>query len=251
MIAEFELKHALAACACIINYLELLNNESAFKRFTLKHHDLSQYMRLDGPALAALNLMPTAQEGSGKTTSLYGLLNKCKTAQGSRLFAQWLKQPLLNLKEINLRQDIVQAFVENGEARQLIQDTDLNYMPDLHRLSKKFQKGNANLQDVVRIYQFVIRLPLLISNLQNNEFSTPEITSLIQATYTNPIIALTNKLEKFNDLVVTTIDLEALDRHEYIIKAEYDENLRGKTKRYTYFIKQTLILVHDRLPCHA
>jgi DNA mismatch repair protein MSH2 len=91
----------MASCACVIKYLQLLTNESNFGKFTLKNHDLSQYMRLDGPALAALNLMPTAQDGPSKTTSLYGLLNKCNTAQGSRLFTQWLKQPLLSLDEIS------------------------------------------------------------------------------------------------------------------------------------------------------
>lgn len=226
--AEFELKDALSSCACIIKYLQLLSNENNFGKFTLKHHDLSQYMRLDGPALAALNLMPLPSDGPNKNTSLYGLLNKCKTAQGSRLFAQWLKQPLLNLNEINRRHDIVQAFVENEQARQLIQEVDLYYVPDLHRLAKKFQKGKANLQDVVRIYQFVIRLPELISHLQENTFSTPEITQLIEATYTKPISQCTAKLDRLRELVVTTIDLEALDNHEYIIKAEYNEQLQGR-----------------------
>ena len=35
-----------------------------------------------------------------KTMSVYGILNKCKTTQGSRMLAQWLKQPLMNLADI-------------------------------------------------------------------------------------------------------------------------------------------------------
>ena len=101
ILAELDMKDAMASCACVIKYLQLLDNESNFSRFTLKHHDLYQYMRLDGPALAALNLMPTAKDGPHKSTNVYGLLNKCCTAQGSRLFAQWLKQPLLNIEEIS------------------------------------------------------------------------------------------------------------------------------------------------------
>lgn len=95
------MKSAMSCCACVIKYLGLLENENNFGKFTLRNHDLSQYMRLDGPAVTALNLLPTAQDGPTKSTSLYGLLNKCNTAQGSRLFAQWLKQPLLSLNEIS------------------------------------------------------------------------------------------------------------------------------------------------------
>lgn len=208
-------------------------------------------MRLDGPALAALNLMPTAQDGPTKNTSLYGLLNKCRTAQGSRLFAQWLKQPLLSLNQITSRQDIVQGFVENTELRQMLQEVDLNHIPDLHRLGKRFQRGKANLQDVVRIYQMVVRLPHLVERLEKSEFSDPKIAKLIQETYTTKIKQYNGTLDKLKELVVTTIDLEALDRHEYIIKAEFNEELGGLLKdtpalniRYSFIFS---IALHERL----
>jgi DNA mismatch repair protein MSH2 len=71
--------------------------------------------------------------------SVYGLLNKAKTAQGSRLMAQWLKQPLMNLSEISkchlipgsdiktyshdveTRLDIVEAFTNDTGLRHAVQ----------------------------------------------------------------------------------------------------------------------------------
>jgi len=35
--------------------------------------------------------------------SLFGLLNTCRTSQGTRLLAQWLQQPLLDPGEIGTR----------------------------------------------------------------------------------------------------------------------------------------------------
>lgn len=44
---------------------------------------------------------PTGMGGAGsKNMSVFGLLNRCKTSQGTRMLAQWLKQPLVNLHGI-------------------------------------------------------------------------------------------------------------------------------------------------------
>jgi len=41
-----------------------------------------------------------------------------------------------------------------------VQDEYLKYMPDMHRLSKRFQKGLANLENVVRVYQMILKVCL-------------------------------------------------------------------------------------------
>ncbi|KAG2214885.1 hypothetical protein INT45_009578 [Circinella minor] len=232
-LPEYEMKNAMASCACLLKYLSLLEDESNFKHYKLKNHDLSQYMRLDASALNALNLMPSPQEGSNKTMSLYGLLNKCKTAQGSRLLVQWLKQPLLNIQEIHRRQDLLEMFYENTELRQSAQEDHLKTVPDLHRLAKRFQKGIATLQDVVRVYQVVIRLPALITCLEAQEPEDENKAKLLIDTYTSNIDDYSNKLTKLQDLVETTIDLDAVANHEFIIKPDFDPDLQEIREKIT------------------
>jgi DNA mismatch repair protein MSH2 len=53
--------------------------------------------------------------------SLFGLLNKCQTSQGSRLLAQWLRQPLLDFDAICKRQNIVESLVQQSELRKSLQ----------------------------------------------------------------------------------------------------------------------------------
>ena len=142
-----------------------MSDPSNFGQYRLYQHDLSQYMKLDASALKALNLMPGPRDGS-KNMSLYGLLNHCKTPVGSRLLAQWLKQPLMSLEDIERRQQLVEAFVTDTELRQTMQEEHLRSIPDLYRLAKRFQRKLANLEDVVRAYQVVIRIPGFIGTFE-------------------------------------------------------------------------------------
>ena len=228
VLPQTDLKLAMGSAAALIKYLGVLSDPSNFGQYQLYQHDLSQYMKLDASALKALNLMPGPRDGS-KNMSLYGLLNHCKTPVGSRLLAQWLKQPLMSLEEIEKRQQLVEAFVVDTELRQTMQEEHLRSIPDLYRLSKRFQKKLANLEDVVRAYQVAIRLPGFIGTLEgvmDEQYKDP-----LDASYTSKLIDYSNSLAKLQEMVETTIDLDALERHEFIIKPEFDESLRILRKK--------------------
>lgn len=218
-----ELKLAMASANALVKYLSLMHDPSNFGQYQLYQHDLSQFMKLDAAALRALNLMPGPRDGA-KTMSIFGLLNHCKTPIGSRLLAQWLKQPLMSVQEIENRQQLVEAFVNDTELRQNLQEEHLRSIPDLYRLAKKFQRKLANLEDVVRAYQVVIRLPGFIEAFES--VMDESYRDALDKSYTKPLRDLCNKLGKLAEMVETTVDLDALDRHEFIIKADFDEHLR-------------------------
>jgi hypothetical protein len=73
----------------------------------------------------------------------------------------------MSLEEIEKRQQLVEAFVNDTELRQTMQEEHLRSIPDLYRLAKRFQRRLANLEDVVRAYQVVIRIPGFIQALEN------------------------------------------------------------------------------------
>ncbi|KAL9598792.1 MAG: hypothetical protein Q9219_004290 [cf. Caloplaca sp. 3 TL-2023] len=233
-LPQTDLKLAMGSAAALIKYLCVLSDPSNFGQYQLYQHDLSQYMKLDASALKALNLMPGPRDGS-KNMSLYGLLNHCKTPVGSRLLAQWLKQPLMSLEDIERRQQLVEAFVEDTELRQTLQEEHLRSIPDLYRLAKRFQRKTANLEDVVRAYQVAIRLPGFIGTLEgvmDEKYKDP-----LDAEYTSKLTEYSNSLAKLQEMVEMTVDLDALDHHEFIIKPEFDKNLRtirGKLDKLRY-----------------
>jgi len=228
MLPQTELKFAMGSASALIKYLGVMQDPSNFGQYQLYQHDLTQFMKLDAAALKALNLMPGPRDGS-KNMSVFGMLNHCKTPVGSRLLSQWLKQPLMSKEEIEKRQQLVEAFVNDTELRQTMQEEHLKSIPDLYRLSKRFQRNKANLEDVVRAYQVVIRLPGFLGTLEgvmDETYKDP-----LDEAYTNKLRTLSDNLGKLADMVETTVDLEALDNHEFIIKPEFDDSLRLVRKK--------------------
>ncbi|KAK5743450.1 MSH2 protein [Elasticomyces elasticus] len=222
-LPQTDLKLAMSSGAALIKYLGVMSDPTNFGQYQLYQHDLSQYMKLDSSALKALNLMPGPKDGS-KTMNLYGLLNHCKTPVGSRLLAQWLKQPLMSLEEIERRQQLVEAFVNDTELRQTLQEEHLRSIPDLYRLAKKFQRKKANLEDVVRAYQVAIRIPDFIGTFEG--VMDEAYKTALDTEYTDKLRSYSDSFVKLQEMVETTVDLEALDNHEFIIKSEFDDGLR-------------------------
>ena len=83
---------------------------------------------------------------------------------------------------------------------------------------------------MIRVYQVVICLPELKSSLV--EYAGPH-QALIQSMYIQPVEEYIAQLEKLVQLVETTVDLEAANHHEYVIKSDFNPELaviRGKMK---------------------
>lgn len=223
-----DLKLAMSSASALIKYLGIMSDATNFGEYKLYQHDLTQFMKLDSSALKALNLMPGPRDGS-KTMNLYGLLNNCKTPVGSRLLAQWLKQPLMDLDEIVKRQSLVEAFVEDTELRQTLQEQHLRSIPDLYRMAKKFQRKKATLEDVVRAYQVAIRLPDFLGTFEG--VMDENHKDALDATYTAKLQQYSNSLSRLVEMVESTVDLDAIDRHEYLIKSDFDDTLRVIRKK--------------------
>ena len=112
-------------------------------------------------------------------------------------------------------------------------------MPDFNRISKRFQKGAANLEDVVRVYQAILLLPGLITVLENGGQGNDAWPALLEETYLVKLRELLEGLAKLEEMVESTIDLDELERHNYVIKPEFDGALQE--------IKEKLEEVRDGL----
>jgi len=231
---EFQL--SLSGASALIQYLGLLNEDSTLDdAFTIDQYNLSSYMKLDSSTMKALNIFPQFSSNGKSVSSIFELLNQCKTTAGSRLLSQWLKQPLTNLNLIQERQELVSFLLDDTSLRTFLSQTWLSQVPDIKRLMKKIHTGvskpssnqNKKLEDVVRLYQLVKVLPDLINMLE--AYDAP----LIAKYWLEPITKSHESLLKFQELIETTIDLSPLEstsahsllNTDFNIKPEFDESL--------------------------
>ena len=81
-------------------------------------------MKLDKACLNALNIFPKDMQRKIIVTNsnLYDILNKCKTAFGTRCLKRWMKQPLQDKQELQRRLDLLTYFSENQAIKNIIQN---------------------------------------------------------------------------------------------------------------------------------
>nr|CAG4644625.1 EOG090X02H9 [Leptodora kindtii] len=256
-LPQASLTNSMAALAALIKYLGLASDDSNLSKFSIVTFDLTQYVRLDSAASAALHLTAYGSESLVGTSAranaprtLIGLLNKCRTSSGQRLLAQWIKQPLTDKARIEERLNIVETFVSDVNLRQSITEDHLRRVPDIQRLTKKLQNGRANLQDcfkfvsssdclfsdypridcyffkfhLIRIYQVLARLPTLLDCL--SEHDGPH-SAVLFAVFTEPLRLAEQKLAKLKGMIETTVDIAlASQKGEFVIKSDFDEDLK-------------------------
>ncbi|KAF5734080.1 putative DNA mismatch repair protein MSH2 [Tripterygium wilfordii] len=221
LVSGFEF--AAGALSALLSYAELLADESNYGNYTVLRYNLDRYMRLDSAAMRALNVLESKADAN-KNFSLFGLMNRtCTAGMGKRLLHMWLKQPLLDVNEINSRLDLVQAFVEDTELRQDVRQ-HFRRISDIERLVHNLEKKRGGLHHIVKLYQSSIRLPYIKSALEKYE---GQFSSLIRERYLDPLEELTDDdhLNRFIALVEASVDLDQLETGEYMISSSYDPAL--------------------------
>ena len=117
----------------------------------------SKYMLLDSSTRRNLELTETLREKQ-KRGSLLWVLDKTKTAMGARTLRQFVEQPLIDKKQIEMRLNSVDALSKQAIGRDEIREY-LNPIYDLERLLGKVSYRSANPRDMIAFRNSLKMLP--------------------------------------------------------------------------------------------
>lgn len=167
-----------SACLCVIGgllaYLEETQKNSLSNINTLNVYRQNDYMELDITARRNLELCETLRSKE-KRGSLLWVIDRTKTAMGSRLIRQWLEKPLLNPIHIKKRQAAVAALVTDVPGRAALAE-QLDQVFDIERLMGRVVYGTANCRDLRALSATIQLLPLI--KAQSAQFGTPLLREL-------------------------------------------------------------------------
>ncbi len=156
-----------AAASALGAAVEYLYETGKTEKLSVNHIDYyteQQFMRLDLMTLRNLEITETMRTKS-KRGSLLWVLDRTKTAMGKRLLRAWAEKPLMDISEINNRQNAVEQLQENALLSGEIEN-GLSGVRDIERIITKAVYGTANAKDLRTLSDTLSVLPYLKGNLE-------------------------------------------------------------------------------------
>lgn len=163
LISDIYDKHLLKAFARLINYLEKTQKKELLHLQKVQVFSSQSYLRIDNASKMNLELTRTMMSKSEKST-LFWLLDHCKTAMGSRFLKQNIQRPLIDKDKIQQRYSLVESFNDHFiEKEEII--NELKKVYDLERIVGRLSFGNCNAKDLVNLKNSLKTLPSIKENL--------------------------------------------------------------------------------------
>ena len=163
--AEIEDEDLLTATAAIISYINETQKSKVPHLREISLYTAGQFVEIDAATRRNLELTETMREKQ-KRGSLYGVLDKTKTAMGSRVMKSWIVRPLVNAVHITNRLDAVEEMVKNLALREDIAEY-ISKIWDVERLMARVSLKMANAKDLVALRESFRNLPAIKNLLKD------------------------------------------------------------------------------------
>ncbi len=166
---------SIIAAGALFTYLRETQKSNLEHMSTITPYVTDHYMLIDSSSRRNLELVETLREKQ-KRGSLLWVLDKTKTAMGARMMRSFVEQPLVDVEEIEIRQDAIEELNNNPIARDEIREY-LQPVYDLERLISRISYHSANPRDLLAFRSSLEMLPHIRRILK--DFSCQALTQIL------------------------------------------------------------------------
>lgn len=139
---------AISSAGALLVYLEQTHHAGLGNICSISRIDSDKFVWMDRFTFRNLEVF---QSNAGKEgVSLVDTIDRCCSCMGSRLLRQWLSMPVMDLKELGSRYDIVQYFIDNEQALADMQE-DISETGDLERAVSRLATGKILPREMLQL----------------------------------------------------------------------------------------------------
>ncbi len=158
---------AIRAAGSLIHYVRETQKEALSQLTGLATYSTDSFMIIDGQTCRNLELFQGGRWGE-TGNSLLSIIDLTKTAMGGRLLKNWLGHPLVDIAELNQRQEAVTWFYHHTLARHKAV-TLLADIADLERLVNRVRGGKVMPRELITLRASLEKIPELKEAMEEGD----------------------------------------------------------------------------------
>ncbi len=160
---------AIRAAGSLIHYVRETQKEALSQLTSLATYSTDSFMMLDGQTCRNLELFHGGRWGES-ANSILSIIDLTRTAMGGRLLKNWLGHPLVDITELNQRQEAVDWFYHNSLARHKAVAL-LSDIADLERLINRVRVGKVIARELITLRSSLEKIPELRETIEGDSLN--------------------------------------------------------------------------------
>lgn len=145
----------ICSAGALMVYLEQTQHTGLKNICSISRIDEDRFVWMDKFTIRNLEIFNSAAGGEG--VSLVSVIDKCTSPMGARLLRSWLAMPIMDIKELNSRYDVVQHFLQTRDDLDKVQEY-VGEIGDLERIISRAATGRIAPREVMQLGRGLSRM---------------------------------------------------------------------------------------------
>ena len=158
----------IAAAGAILYYLEFTEHREISHIASISRIDQHDSVWIDKFTIRNLELF-SSSSGEAKT-GFADVIDRTLTSMGGRMLKRWVAMPLLDVKRIEERQDVVEALANDADLAAALRE-QVAAIGDLERLSSRIAAGRILPRELVQLKNSLTSVEMLKALLESTDKS--------------------------------------------------------------------------------